>query len=827
MGTATRPSLGASVSRDEKLARLAELLRRRAAGPRTAPLSPAQGRLWFVSQADPASPAYHVPAALRLAGPVDLPALRQALAGLVQRHEALRTRFVTTGDRPEQVIDPAGALDPEVVDLGPAADREAALAAACRAFARRPFDLAAGPPARAALFRLADDDHVLLVVAHHLVCDGWSLAVLWNDLAALYAAARAGAADPLPPLPIRYTDFADWDRDRLAREWPGLLAYWRDRLAGLPPVLDLPADRPRPPAPSHAGGTVPVAVPADLAERLRAVGRREGVTPFMVLLAALKVLLYRHTGQPDLAVGAPAAGRPRAETEGLVGLFINTLVFRTGVAEDLSVRGLLRAVRDTALGALAHEAAPFDRLVAELRPARSAAHPPLFQVMFALQNGPPAPRRVGDLAARPYPVHTGTAKFDLTLELEDRDGGFGGYLEYNADLFDRATAAGLAGRFRAVLEGLAAADPEAPAAGLLDGPAATPAPRPVRRAAAEAAAPDVPPAPAEVEAALAGVWAEVLGVAPGPDDNFFDLGGHSLLALRLVGRIEARFGRRLRVDALLAHPTVRSLARVVAGAIGDGCWATLRLVQAGSPARPPLFCVASPRAEMLGYGVLARHLGPDQPVYVLQGQYRGEEDAPYTVAEYEAMAAEYLRAVRAARPRGPYHLAGMCQGAHIAFEMARRLHAAGEDVPLLAVLDAWPEENTRRRLVSKADYYYRRAKAGLGRLFRAGRPADPTAPAPADLTRNVPASGWAKWQARYWPGRAFVPPTWPGRLTLFRVRRQPLRRVRDPQMGWGSRALGGVDVRVIPGGHTTFLREPHVRELAADLRRRLDPPAVG
>ncbi|WP_095988189.1 non-ribosomal peptide synthase/polyketide synthase [Cystobacter fuscus] len=425
-----------------------------------APLSFAQQRLWFLEQLAPGSPFYNIPAALRMQGPLDEQALTQGLEELTRRHGALRTCIEVGGDGPVQRVLPERPLPLARVDLTalPATAREAELLRRAGEEARRPFTLSQGPLLRVSLFRLDEREHLLLMVVHHIIADGWSMGVLVRELAALYEAMLAGRPSPLPEPTLQYVDYARWQRD--ARWSEGLgehLAYWRRQLDGAPRVLALPTDRPRPAVETHGGASIPVRLSRALSEALLALGRREGVTPFMLLLAGFQAVLSRWSGQEDVSVGTPVAGRGRAGLEGLVGIFVNTLVLRTSLSGDPSFRELLGRVREATLGAYAHQDVPFERLVEELRPERDLAHSPLFQVMLAFQQDPLSELQMQGLSLRTLDVETGTAKFELTLSLAETAEGFGGTLEYNTDLFDAGTAARLVEHLGTLLEAAVAA----------------------------------------------------------------------------------------------------------------------------------------------------------------------------------------------------------------------------------------------------------------------------------------------------------------------------------------------------------------------------------
>ncbi|HEX7317731.1 MAG TPA: amino acid adenylation domain-containing protein [Pyrinomonadaceae bacterium] len=433
--------------------------RERSARP---PLSFAQQRLWVLHQLDPANASYNMPEAVRLTGPLKAETLELSLNEVLRRHEVLRTTFETTADGPVQVIAPTLALELPLLDLSelPAREREAETRRLAAEEAARPFDLARGPVLRAALLRLAPEEHVLLFNVHHIASDVWSMGVLVREVMALYNAFSRGAASPLPELPIQYADFAVWQRRRLrGAELEKQLSYWRRQLADAPAVLELPTDRVRPAVQSSRGASLSFGLTRELSASLLQLARQENCTPFMLLLAAFNTLLHRYTGQADIVVGTPMAGRNRSETEGLIGFFVNTLVLRTDLSGDPSFRQLLTRVREASLGAAAHQDLPFEKLVEELAPERDLSRSPLFQVMFALQNVKLESPALSELQLTHAGEAPQIAKFDLTLFMSESDGELGGSLEYNTDLFDAASIERMAAHFEQLLMSVAA-DPD-------------------------------------------------------------------------------------------------------------------------------------------------------------------------------------------------------------------------------------------------------------------------------------------------------------------------------------------------------------------------------
>ncbi|MFI8896331.1 amino acid adenylation domain-containing protein [Streptomyces paradoxus] len=423
--------------------------------PDTVPLSPAQRRLWFLNRFEGPGATYSIPLAVRLTGPLDPAALRNALGDVVARHESLRTLFPDTDGRPHQLILAVGDARPELAtvpyDVG-----------ALAAEAARGFDLATELPVRATLFRRAAGDHVLLLVVHHIAGDGWSMGPLARDLGEAYAARAEGVAPVWEPLPVQYADYTLWQREVLGEEDDptGELSrqvdYWRGALAGLPEELVLPVDRPRPARMTYRGDTVPFHVSRETHQRLLALAAETRGSLFMVIQAALATLLHRLGSGDDIPLGSVTAGRTDEALDDLVGFFVNTLVLRTDLSGDPTFRELLERVRETDLAAYANQDVPFERLVEILNPERSMARHPLFQVMLAFQNNAEATLDLDGLSIAPEPLAYDAAKFDLSFQLAESEAGLDGSVEFAVDLFDRVSVVGLAARLVAVLEAVGA-----------------------------------------------------------------------------------------------------------------------------------------------------------------------------------------------------------------------------------------------------------------------------------------------------------------------------------------------------------------------------------
>ena len=422
------------------------------------PLSFAQQRLWFLDQLEPGNPLYNVPCAMRITGRLDAPALEHSINEIIRRHESLRTRFTTTGGQPVQVIAPTLTIPLPVTDLErlPLAEREAKAETLAAEEAKRSFNLGAGPLLRSNLLRLAPEQHILLLNIHHIASDETSREIIVRELIALYEAFSQGKPSPLPELKMQYADYAAWQRGWLQNgSLEKELAHWRSRLQGAPAVLELPTDRPRPAAQSFRGANESLDLDRNTASALKILSQREGTTLFMTLLAAFKVLLSRYTGQEDIVVGAPFTNRQRAEVEGLIGFFVNTVPLRTNLSGDLSFRQLLQRVKATALEAYDHRELPFEKLVEELRPERNLSYNPLFQILFAVQNTFSPVEQVAGITLHLQDVDTGTAKFDLTCTCIPKDEGFATSFEYNTDLFDAATIRRMMDSFHSILEAVA------------------------------------------------------------------------------------------------------------------------------------------------------------------------------------------------------------------------------------------------------------------------------------------------------------------------------------------------------------------------------------
>ena len=419
------------------------------------PLSYAQQRLWFLEQLVPGGVSYNIPAVLRLRGRLDVRALQESLQEVARRHEILRTTFRSVTGTPTLHIAAEITVVISVVDLSvngrSTSDGEVLRMA--REEVVRPFNLIEGPLFRALLIRAGEGDHVFVLTMHHCIADGWSVGVLSREVSLLYEAFSERKPSPLPPLRIQYADYAYWQRQQLeGYVADALAAYWRKQLSGIPPLLEIPTDRPRPVVQTSRGSTVTLLMPRDLLEAVGDMSREEGVTLFMTTLAAFFTFLYRYSGQEDLVVGSPVANRRHSDTEKLIGFFVNTLALRGRVHARMTIHELLLQIREVCLAAYDHQDLPFEKLVEQIQPVRDLSRSPVFQVAFMLQNVPIQPLELPGLSLAPVDIETGNAKYDLTLTLAENPDGLRADLEYNTDLFDTATARRMLDHYERILE---------------------------------------------------------------------------------------------------------------------------------------------------------------------------------------------------------------------------------------------------------------------------------------------------------------------------------------------------------------------------------------
>ena len=793
------------------------------------PAGLAQRRLWFLDQLQGPTSAYNVHVGLWLYGALDLQALQASLRSIVSRHDSLRTTFALTRSGLIQLVLPASWVALPFADFSAASDPYPQVYELAKQEVALPFDLSQGPLFRARVMRIAAEEHVFLCTMHHAITDAWSMQVFVKELSALYDGFVSGTAVTLPELPIQYGDYSEWQHQALGTEpIQKQLAYWRDRLKSAAPVLDLPHAAPRPAEQTVEGTTRTFPVAGELMTSIKSLATGQQATLFMLLLAAFKVLLYRYSGQTDVLVGVPVAGRNQIETEALIGFFVDTLVLRDDLAGNPSFAKLLADVRETTLGAFANGDVPFDTIVETLQPQRDLRYNPIFQVMFSVIKSAIRSHDFGNLTAYPYVVYPTTSIFDLSTSfIEDSDGKWWLQFDFNTGLFREESISAMCDDYIGVLRAIAA-DPDAPIDTLpIDSLPQlfakpnhpTEGKKPNASSWSSFGRTQSTPDSYELEEALLlDIWKDVLGTSNiDRRDNFFDLGGHSLLATRLVREIQNATGRKVPVSAIFRASTIETLARLIKE---ESCSApepiSMKLREGSN--RIPFFAVAAPGVDSIGFGLLARNLAEGQPVYKLQAPGALVADRPLEKEELHKLAQEYITAMRTVQPHGPFCLGGMCDGVQIAQQMIIELETQGEEVSMFAIFDTWVLENSQDRRLWTVDYYVNRLRS-FHHLPSKQQFATMTRALKRWLKRHPGAD--TAWNRVYWPGENFQPPRFRAPILLFKRPRQPYFYIRDPQMGWGTRSLSGVEVCQIDCGHFDFLRPPYVQLIAERLQARL------
>jgi syringomycin synthetase protein SyrE len=830
------------------------------------PTSLAQRRLWFIDQLDPGNTLYNVPAAFRVRGHLDPALLERSFAEIIARHEILRTTFRDVDGEPMQIVAATSDFHLPPVNLRalPASARDTEVIRIIREESERPFDLRNGPLLRAALLDLAPSEQVLVLCLHQIITDCWSQDVLMRELTSAYSALVKGAPLTLPELPIQYADFAAWQREAIQGEVQEKeLAFWRENLTGLVP-LGLPH------LPTQAQPSIPEGaifhfdLPETLSAALRAMARSEGVTLFMALLAGWKIFLARYTGQTDIAVGSPIADRGRTDIEGLIGFFLNTLILRTGLADNPTVRDTLRRVRGAALDAFTHQNLPFEMMIEYLQPTPLPGKNPLLRVMFLLMTGEEKSWRTPDGVIEPLPIGESKPRFDLMLRLRDTGRTVTGALAYDTAVFTPALIHRIASQYKTLLSGMAA-QPEIGIDSLSMEDLETVPPNASSQVdlAALAAQPILETRRAHenpgtwLESALVEIWEETLNRRPiAVTDDFFDLGGHSILAIRMLAEVEQKTGIKIAPRLLFEYPTIRNLA-IAARRPAALARSAIIPVQTGGPLSPFFFLHGDFVEGGLYCIKMARHIGQDRPFYAID-PHGVHDQPPHSIEE---MAAARLELVRQVRPRGPYVLGGYCNGGLVAFEMARQLEAAGETVSSLVLLSvegsnaefSWLERlislppgrddrkfrsflRWRERILfaraawkrhldaltapvpisSQPRRFARKVARILRKAFGLMLPR-PVADTPGVDTTQPEAAGVDIGLIYHQACTAYVPRPyrgpahvlWPSEMTL-----------RDPFAGWGS-VMPQIKLFQVPGGHFSFLQGENLLVVSEQIRASL------
>jgi thioesterase domain-containing protein len=815
------------------------------------PTTFAQRHFWFYDRESPGDPVSNISIRCRMLGALDVATLERAANEIVRRHEMLRTIFAESDGEPVQIIAPELTVPLMVIDLRqfPAEERRVQAEEIAFREVRTRFELCSGPLIRFVLLQLEPGEHILMVTAHQTVSDCWSMGIITHEIGVLYNAFFEGKASPLPKLPIQYGDYAIWQKQSI--DTLGLdnqLSYWTRQLADLP-LLEVPTDLPRPAKKTSNGQIASILLPTTLTETLKDVSHREGCTFFMLSLAALKLLLRQLTGQSDIYVGTITAGRTRVDLEPLIGRFINPLVIRTEVSGDPTFLELLANVRERVLEALDNRDVPYERVVEALDIKKDPSRHPVFQVNFVHQRAFIRPLQLSNLTLTGIPSKSAGAIYDLNFFMVERAEGWRLSCEYNADLYTAESAEHMLVRFRTILQGIA----REPGRRLSELPSPTSDDDVLNAESSpggQTGLRERPPAPArpfvaprdETEARLAALWCQVIGLKQvSVNSDFFDEGGHSVLAARILYQVEKVFGKELSLGAFLRAPTIEQFAVRLRDAEVDIPLEQICVIQRGG-SRLPLFLVDA------GYTLLplAEHLGSEQPVYGLILPQLTKLPQRFTV---EDIADNLMEPLLEAQPHGPYHLAGWCSAGIVAYELARRLRARGEEVALVALFDAWSplyakSLKTVRGLPAKfamrfhrLSYHVRTAsklsflgicayglervasfrdqvRLKLWRLWyrRLNRPAGPAVRHSGQF-KNLAAS-------EYNPRPLDVP------LVLFRAEMFQGCPLVDPLWGWGELARAGLNVHDLIGDHGAMLfQEPSLSRLAEILAKYLNVPA--
>src|SRR6195256_2406888 len=746
-----------------------------------------QQMLWVQNPWHPENFAYNYPLALRMRGPLDRSALERSVQEIVRRHQPLRSVFRIIEGRLIQIVLPPQPLPLPVVDLSDVceAGREAEALRLAVADANLPFDLTQGPLLRAKLWCLAPEDHLLLLTTHHIVSDNWSMAILLRELSLVYGAFSAGQPSPLAEVSCRYGDFVRRQQKRFEHKELEYVAFWKEQLAGRDSFHYVPPDhaRPenvRPQSPTYHGAHERLSLDQSLTTAVKTLSPKEKVSSFMVLLAAFQCLLCRYSGQHDIGVASCVANRQSSQDERMVGHFSNHVIFRTSLADNSTLRDVLRQVRQTALTAYSYQDFPFGSVVEKLEIGSDTSRNNFFQALVVLTEAPKDKWSSSGLDVRPLPLDLGTTAFDLIvwLKLEEKleiD------LQYNSDLFEADTIRQILADYGTVL-GIMSKDPETQVGEL-------------RIAMLQAESRNhqpLEPAPQaymgprdNVELQLVKLWEAVLDKQPvGIEDDFFELGGTSLLAARLFARIEEDFKLRIPLVTLVQAPTIKKLAQVIHLPGSPAAWHSLVTIQPGG-VRPPLFCIHGESGHLLMYRSLAQYLGPDQPIYGLQPQGLDGKQAPLT--RIEDMAARYIKEMQVIQPEGPYFLAGYCMGGTIAFEMAQQLSGQGQRVDLLALLDTYNWRMMERTYLH--DLYFNVQKLWFScQHFFLTTSSKKLSSLQARFHELSQESGLSECNRR--AACAYVPKVYSGRILHVRPARQYARYNR-PELTWEGLVAGG------------------------------------
>jgi len=786
------------------------------------PASVAQERFWLLANLSPGNSAFNMPACVRLAGPLSPKLLEKSFQILIERHETLRTTFEVVSKELAQIISPASTFSLQVTTLaeGTAPDRDGHLQELIREEAQKPFDLVQGAVFRARLFRLAPEDHVLVVTIHHIVADGWSHNVFQRELWTAYEALRENREPELSPLAIQYSDFTTWQRKWLASaEARQHLEFWTKNLSSSLPVLNFPTDHPPSNRPASHGAIETQLLPPDLDAALRATSKAESVTMFVLMLAGFAILLSREAGQDDLIIGSPMANR-RPETESLIGPFAGPIALRLNLPGNLTFGEAIQRARDVTLNALEHGDLPFETLLQNVDSRSLAGRNPLFQFYFSYQVAFLQPRQLAQLTVTPMPTFSVGTPFEMQCAIIERQEGIRIQLEYNPDLYDSTTIRNLLRAYQSSLQALTSnrnlsiSDLKIRS-------------RPERKPPSKIAAlkPGYVAPRDPVETDLAQIWAAAFKLPRvGIMDDFFDLGGHSLLAARLLKRIEERLGKELSLASLLDASTIDLQARLIRGENGHGALGKTESTDGVSTQIPLFYFGGDPSFRPLSQCLRALH------EYHNLGMQASVIEALEDRRSLKCIAAYFVRVIRELRPDGPYMLGGWCSHGLLALEVAQQLRAQKQEVALVVMMEtANPVARMAyakwKRFISgtqlKLNVLLREAKRGqasnyiVGGITRAARSFwDVVRPAPG-IARKSPL------EVLYEAADNYRPEPYHHPILLIRSADKSFGFAQDLRLGWNDMFGDQLEICEVRGNHFTIYMNPNVDGLATTINAYL------
>ncbi|HJW10248.1 MAG TPA: condensation domain-containing protein, partial [Albitalea sp.] len=840
---------------------------------RSAPLTPMQERIRFVEELHPGRVVYNTPSAHRLTGTMDVPKFELALREMVRRQPALRTCISAVPQGHVQTIAESidFALPYEDLSALPEAEREAELMRRMQAIVDVPIDIYSAPLFRVALYKLAADQHAFLFMPHHIIWDGWSFDLLYEEMSAIYSAMVDGRANPLPPLAVTYGDFAQWHSEWMqGPDFAAQLQYWKDRFAkAVMPKAPKP-DNPRRAGMTGEGAAEWVRLDKTLTERLREIARTADATLNMLTMAVYAAMMASVVESESIVIGMPVRGRSDSELEPVMGFFNNLLPVQLGVAGERRVVDFVRDIKQELLEVFSHQDVPFERLAIEPEVASRTQRVGLYQALFSFQDARDRTRQWGELGQKSILIFQKGATEDLGLWLMEVPHGVEGGFTYNADLYTAATAAAFRERYLELLQRLAA-NPSLSVAELTASANSTSAEylrrlAPGAESASAATAVARPTTPdstlSATERDVAEIWASLLHIDASQihaSDRFFALGGNSLAAMQLVQQTEKRFAKKLQLNDLVTDPTIRELAALMGAPVVRD---SMALIRAGG-AKPPVFFVHDGDGETLLYRNLAQRLSAEHPVYGLQPLSANGHAMLHT--RLSDMARHHIGKIRRVQPHGPYLLGGLCAGGVIAYEIARQLQQQGESIAMLALIDAADVGVQQRagrvagkRLKSFSNAFSGERAEPLLRTLGAGlvkavlKVKNLLVYEVSSRLRNAATARKVK-QLRRHLDKGTTPPAslqslsvadiyqfallddtnrelLQGDVALFRATTAGdtqdddpyIEKFGDPLLGWQARISGTVRCFDLPGGHFSMLQEPHAQALAQSMQAYID-----